>query len=47
MVSRIQVHDEGNSNSHKRQLDSVIGKQTGLDREAKVGVVEGRHIGNS
>jgi hypothetical protein len=36
----------GNANSHKCQLDSVIGKQAGLDREAKVGVVEGRHIVN-
>jgi len=45
MVSRILSHDGGNPDSHKCQLDSVIGKQVRLDREAKVSVIEGRHIG--
>lgn len=35
--------ERGNANSHKCQLDSVIGKEAGLNWEAKVRVVKGRH----
>lgn len=37
------VQERGDADGHECQLDSVIGEQVGLNREAKVYVVKGRH----